>query len=319
MTPVERPERFAFVSMSFAMDRAQDAVYTSIVKACADLGYLARRADDIQHQGLIVEAVNELIDTSRIVIAELTGARPNVYHEVGYAHGAGKEVVLLARAGTPISWVLSHRRVELWDTLEDIARALAPRLSSQLHALLDSAEHDAERPRASSPRSSRRPVASLDRDALLAPLNLRPVDPRDDHRTLGELVPGFVGYTQSWILWRAACEDAAAPVFSSVALARSRLSTVTISCDRGGSARTELAFTHASEPMVVLAVRPDDVLKFDPISAGRTVTLTARQESDDEHSAFALVPLARIVAWRERSTPVGQFDDLVIDVEGEQA
>jgi hypothetical protein len=44
----------------------------------------------------------EMILTSRLVVADLTNERPNVYFELDYARGLGKPVITIARRDTTI-------------------------------------------------------------------------------------------------------------------------------------------------------------------------------------------------------------------------
>jgi hypothetical protein len=54
---------------------------------------------------IIDEIVLNHIDESEYLIVDLTDERPNVYYELGYAHGYGKKfenIILIAKKGTPL-------------------------------------------------------------------------------------------------------------------------------------------------------------------------------------------------------------------------
>ena len=75
------------------------------------------------------------IERAAFVVADLTGERPNVYYEIGYAHRADKEVVLVARSDTAVHFDVSAiNRIEysdyteLMDALRKRVRAIAERL-----------------------------------------------------------------------------------------------------------------------------------------------------------------------------------------------
>lgn len=85
----------AFVVMQFSDE--YNALYTDVIKpACEQYNYEVVRADDMYTTGLIIEDITTSIRNSALVIADITPNNPNVYYEVGYAHGIGKPTILLS-------------------------------------------------------------------------------------------------------------------------------------------------------------------------------------------------------------------------------
>lgn len=86
----------AFVVMQFNTREFDDLFDQVIDPACRKVGLKALRADQTQSPGLVVTEMTKQIAESRVVIAEITPANPNVYYEVGYADALRKPLILIA-------------------------------------------------------------------------------------------------------------------------------------------------------------------------------------------------------------------------------
>lgn len=123
----EVSERDVFVIMSFKREH-RDAFNLAISPVLSKLGFKAIRVDQIQHNTTVTPEIVRQIESSAFVVADLTGERPNVYYEVGYAHRADKEVILMARKDTAVHFdVAAINRIE-YDDFTDLVEALEKRV-----------------------------------------------------------------------------------------------------------------------------------------------------------------------------------------------
>jgi hypothetical protein len=78
------------------------------------------RVDEISHSKMITEVILSRIARARLVVADLTDARPNCYYEVGYAHSLGKPVILLAKEGTERHFDIAAYQWNYWRSYDDL-------------------------------------------------------------------------------------------------------------------------------------------------------------------------------------------------------
>jgi len=120
-----------FVGMAFDLPSNLSDTFQAIKKACTTVGLDARRVDDIQDSGPIPVQILRAIEDAEFLIFDLTVERPNVYYELGYAHGVGnrsQEIILLAKAGTNIHFDVASLRILYYQSAMDLEHKLIPRL-----------------------------------------------------------------------------------------------------------------------------------------------------------------------------------------------
>jgi len=88
------PNKKVFASMPFA-SQYDDTYLVAIQGAAIALGAVADRVDHSGTTGDVVAQIKQMIKAAKVVIADLSGSRPNVLHEVGYAEASGKPVIQL--------------------------------------------------------------------------------------------------------------------------------------------------------------------------------------------------------------------------------
>ena len=109
--PDAADDRLVFVACSFTPQ--MDPVYLAIASAARAVGLRAERVKDVQGDYRITDKILAMIRRARLIVADLTDERPNVYFELGYARGLGKRVITILRAGTT-----AHFDVRDWTYLE---------------------------------------------------------------------------------------------------------------------------------------------------------------------------------------------------------
>lgn len=124
-----------FVIMPFRGQDIADA-YSAIKDECNKLTLRARRVDEDSGSGLVIREITNQIERSEFIVCDLTNERPNVYYELGYAHGVGNEamdILLIAKEGTTLHFDIAPLRVHYYSSIEHLRRII----SSNLRAMID--------------------------------------------------------------------------------------------------------------------------------------------------------------------------------------
>jgi len=133
--PVAGRKNLVFVIMS--LRRGGRTVYAAIQDECRKLKLDARRSDDDVGSNLVIQEIAYLIHQAEFIICDLTHERPNVYYELGYAHGVGNNgtnIILIAKAGTRLHFDVVPLRVHYYSSTRTLRNLLARNLKPMLEA-----------------------------------------------------------------------------------------------------------------------------------------------------------------------------------------
>ncbi len=126
---------FNQISVMMPFSREFDDVYSIIKESCESLGMQCHRADEVWKNSAIIQDVFDLIFTSAIIIADLSGKNPNVFYEVGIAHTLGKYVVPIAQRTDDIVFDVGHHRILKYSLEGDGREVLKNKLQSRLKTI----------------------------------------------------------------------------------------------------------------------------------------------------------------------------------------
>jgi hypothetical protein len=120
---------FVFVAMPFA-DSMEDIFHYGIQNAVNSAGFLCERADRSHFTGDVLDWVKKRISSAALVVADLSGANPNVYLEIGYAWGCGKPTVLIVKDTAELKFDVKGQRCLVYRNIKSLEDLLRTELAS---------------------------------------------------------------------------------------------------------------------------------------------------------------------------------------------
>ena len=128
--PISFKENQVAVLMEMQSKESNDT-YDAIKKGCRIIDLEAIRVDEKYGAGIIMKDIDLMMSYAEYLIFDLSNERPNVYYELGYAHGIGNgayNILIIAREGTRIHFDVSPLRIHFYNSLDNLKALVASQL-----------------------------------------------------------------------------------------------------------------------------------------------------------------------------------------------
>jgi hypothetical protein len=109
-----------------------DVFHYGIRPVVSERGLDCVRVDKDIFVGEVLGWIHRRIDRAEVMIADMTGANPNVYYEVGYAQHAGKPIVLVCSTHSSLAFNVQNVHCLFYENIEDLESKLANELDGLL-------------------------------------------------------------------------------------------------------------------------------------------------------------------------------------------
>ncbi|MFH1680952.1 MAG: hypothetical protein ABIH26_09950 [Candidatus Eisenbacteria bacterium] len=117
-------KKHVFVAMPYD-EEMQDIYEFGICAPVNAAGCLCERCDRSAFTGDVLDRIRKRIASATVVVADMTGANPNVYLEVGYAWGKGVPTLLLAREGQELQFDVRTHRCIFYKNISHLRKRLS--------------------------------------------------------------------------------------------------------------------------------------------------------------------------------------------------
>lgn len=133
-------------------NKSAEGIYDLIRSAAASVNANVMRADSIVLSGAdIVSSIESAIQSSSLLIADVTNANPNVMYEIGFARAQNKPLLLIANSSRSIPFDLARVRVVIYDSsspnefIERLSRSIIEALKTPAAFLFEQAAAEREK------------------------------------------------------------------------------------------------------------------------------------------------------------------------------
>jgi hypothetical protein len=123
--PKDKPHAFVVLA---PVPEMEDVFYYGVQSSVHALGLLCERSEGGVFTGDILEQIEARIRSASVVIADLTGADPMVYLQLGLAWGNNRPTILLAKQGEHIHFDTLGQSILSYNRIKDLETALTQQL-----------------------------------------------------------------------------------------------------------------------------------------------------------------------------------------------
>jgi hypothetical protein len=117
-------KKHVFVAMPYD-DEMEDVYDFGICQPVNAAGFLCERCDRAVFTGDVLDRIRERIASATVVVADVTGANPNVYLEVGYAWGKGVPTLLVAKEGQELQFDVRTHKCLYYRNISELRRKMS--------------------------------------------------------------------------------------------------------------------------------------------------------------------------------------------------
>jgi len=135
-------KKTCFVLMPFNPKEIFDTVYQQIKNIMLKLNIDCIRADEIFGTRSIIEDIQEKINNSDFLLADLTDRNPNVFYEVGLSHAIFKPVILITQKSKDVPFDVKHLRYIRYEYSNDGLKKLELDLKKTINVVLENIDKD---------------------------------------------------------------------------------------------------------------------------------------------------------------------------------